>query len=171
MKRRSFGALALLLFGLAGPALGCNREPASDEALHVPDRASFPLVAGALEHRCATLDCHGMEERNLRLYTGSGLRLAPEDVPGSGETTDAENEASYQSVVGLEPEAMSLVVGEQGKGPERLTLIRKARGAEPHKGGAVIRRGEDADRCITSWLSTTVDEEACARAQELIPPW
>lgn len=170
MKRWCW-VLAAGLFGLGGMSLGCARGSPSDEALALPDRAGFPMVAGVLEQRCATLDCHGRQERNLRLYGGTGLRLSPDDVPGSGATTEDEHDASYQSIVGLEPEVLSLVVSEGGKGPERLSLVRKARGDDAHKGGAVLTRGDDADRCVTSWLSPALDEKACARAEELLPPW
>lgn len=117
------------------------------------------------------MDCHGKPARNLRLYTGSGLRLSAMDVPGSGSTTDEEYEASFQSIVGLEPEWMAIVVGESGAFPDRLTLVRKARGDEAHKGGAIFVPGDAADVCMTSWLSSTIDEDACKRAADVIPPW
>jgi hypothetical protein len=169
MKRRYRGAVALLAAALAAP--GCARQADSEGDLHFPDRATFPAVASALDRRCATLDCHGTPERNLRLYGRSGLRLDPADVPGSGDTTEAEHDASYESIVGLEPEIMSLVVSERGRAPERLTLIRKARGIEAHKGGARIALGDDSDVCLTSWLGSAPDEEVCALAADLPPPW
>lgn len=169
VKPRHLGAAALLAMGLA--ALGCARGADSGDELRFPDRATFPAVAGALDRRCATLDCHGAPERNLRLYGRSGLRLDPADVPGSGDTTEAEHDASYESLVGLEPEVMSLVVSERGRAPERLTLIRKARGSEAHKGGARIALGDDSDVCLTSWLGSALNEEACALAADLPPPW
>ncbi|UQA56935.1 hypothetical protein [Polyangium aurulentum] len=158
---------------LALALLGCERgdEIHSDEGWYLPSRVAFPKVLDALEPRCATLDCHGKPARNLRLYTSTGLRLLPSDVPGSGSTTEAEYEASYQSVVGLEPEVTSLVVGENGEAPERLTFVRKGRGAEAHKGGVVLIPGDSADACLTSWLASALDEDACARAAEVIPPW
>jgi hypothetical protein len=169
MKRWCLGAAALLAVSLAAPGCAQRADPEGD--VHFPDRATFPAVAGALDRRCATLDCHGTPERNLRLYGVSGLRLDPADVPGSGETTVAEHDASYESIVGLEPEVMSLVVSERGWAPERLTLVRKARGTEAHKGGARIALGDDSDVCLTSWLGSALDEEACAFAADLPPPW
>ncbi|MDI1428736.1 hypothetical protein [Polyangium sorediatum] len=156
------------LFPLVLPALAvaCAPEAEPTDVLLVPSRVTYPSVGGALEYRCATLDCHGKPERNLRLYGSSGMRLAAEDVPGDGETTDAEHDASYRSVIGLEPEVLSLVCAEGGNEPERLSLIRKARGEEAHKGGARIVRGDDADRCLLSWLAAATDEAACARAAE-----
>lgn len=164
------GVSAPALLAAAALQLGCEAPEVAGSALLVPSRGHFPAVAGALERRCATLDCHGRPERNLRLYSGIGLRLASSDVSGSGSTTEAEHDASYESVVGLEPEALSVVVSEGGEAPDRLTLVRKARGAEAHKGGARITPGDDADRCVTSWLASAVDEAACARAAEVGPP-
>lgn len=171
MKHRRPGALALLAAAaLAGPSLGCAQTEEAREELRLPDRATFPMVADVLDRRCATLDCHGAPARNLRLYGRSGLRLAAGDAPGSSSTTDAEYDASYESVVGLEPEVLSLVITEGGRAPERLTLIRKARGSESHKGNAVTTAGDDGDRCMTSWLSPALDEAACASAGDLEPP-
>jgi hypothetical protein len=164
--RLARAALAVLFAsGCEGAARGDG-----DGSRVLPDQASFPLVADALERRCATLDCHGSPARNLRLYTGSGLRLDPMDVPGSDATTEAEYEASYRSVVGLEPEIMSSVVAAQGDASERLTLLRKARGLEYHKAGAVLRAGDVADRCVTSWLASAIDKEPCELSAEVAPP-
>jgi hypothetical protein len=92
------------------------------------------------------------------------LRLAPTDVPGGRATTTDEIDADYQSVIGLEPEILAAVVQDGGARPERLTLVRKARGTEHHKGGALITPGDAQDRCLTSWLAGAVDESACASA-------
>lgn len=133
----------------------------------VPDRASFPPVADLLVHRCGTLDCHGTRYRNLRLYGYEGLRLAPGDKPSAKpNTTTAEYDEDFTSVIGLEPEVMSEVVASGGANPERLTLVRKARGAEDHKGGAQMKEGDDQDRCLTSWLAGHTDAAACTNAKQ-----
>ena len=161
------GAAALVLAAGVG---ACARLPESDGELLVPDRAVFPVVADALELRCATLDCHGAPGRNLRLHSGTGLRLEATDVPGSGSTTEAEYDASYRAIVALEPAVLDVVLAEGGARPERLTLVRKGRGAEKHAAGAVLAEGDDADRCLVSWLSRSVDEDACGRAADFGPP-
>jgi len=146
-------------------AFGCS-SPESDPRVteSVPDRASFPDVADRLNHSCGTLDCHGTVARNLRLYGHEGLRLAGR--PSSqANTTTAEYDESYLSVIGLEPEVMGAVVRDKGAHPERLTLIRKARGTEHHKGGTIMNEGDSLDLCVTSWLSGAVDTAACADAQ------
>jgi hypothetical protein len=52
--------------------------------------------------------------------------------------TSDEIAQDYLSVVGLEPETMSDVVS--GGDPSMLTMVRKARGTEAHKGGRSGRR-------------------------------
>jgi hypothetical protein len=119
---------------------------------------SWRPVADYLDNRCGTLDCHGQIGRNLRIYGCTGLRLSPTDTPATCAvaTTEAEYEATYRSLVALEPQVMTTVytecataVGSDGLAvyppppqsnchPELLTFIRKARGIETHKGGQLI---------------------------------
>ena len=82
---------------------------------------------------------------------------------GGRTTTPDEHQATYQSLVGLEPTVMSEVVASHGQDPELLTFVRKARGQEAHKGGALIMPGDDQDVCITSWLAGATDTIACAQ--------
>ena len=126
--------------------------------------ANFKPVGQFLDHRCGTLDCHGQIGRNLRIYGKEGLRLNPMDQPYGSLTTSDELDADFRSAVALEPEIMAEVVAEGGVGPERLTLIRKPRATEHHKGGQVIAIGDDQDNCLTSWLAGMVDTMACAKA-------
>jgi hypothetical protein len=132
----------------------------------VPDRASFPVVSDLLDHRCGTLDCHGVTYRNLRIYGREGLRVAPVDRPSSkpNTTTPAEYDATFLSLTGLEPQTMSDVVNEGGAHPERLTFVRKARGTEEHKGLAIWNEGAPEDLCVTSWLAGKVDTATCVAA-------
>lgn len=148
-------------------ACGSASEEGSGE---LPDRATFPLVHDALGRRCGTLDCHGHRERNLRFYGASGRRLDGASVPGVDDTTEAEYEASYHSVVGLEPEVIRAVVGDHGRDPERLTLVRKARGTEYHRPGPILHVGSPADRCLTSWLASSIDEARCSEAADYEAP-
>ena len=95
------------------------------------------------------------------------MRLAVGDVPGGAPTTTAEEDATYESVVQLEPALMRAVVTEHGQSPERLTLIRKPRGLEKHTGGTIVNIGDARDRCLTSWLSGATDDVACRDALAL----
>lgn len=173
-----------LLFVAVGLALGahaCSNGPVADDriVLHAPSSNQF--VNGGpgvlLENKCGTLDCHGSFARNMRLYGKEGLRIddrtdpsQPVPLPGSTETTLNELYADYHSVVGLEPEVMTQVTKDGGAQPERLTMIRKARGTEEHKGLQQWSVGDDSDVCITSWLAGTVNSDACNRAIALIDP-
>jgi hypothetical protein len=131
----------------------------------LPDAATFPPVAALLDLRCGTLDCHGTRARNLRLFGSAGLRWSPADRPLSPTCdTPEEVEQDYESVVGLEPETMGHVVASGGADPDALTMVRKARGLESHKGGAIWATGDASDRCLTSWLSGEATRSTCASA-------
>jgi hypothetical protein len=162
---------AVLLAAPLGLAFACSTPPADGRFVEtVPDRPSFDPVADMLVHTCGTLDCHGTPSRNLRLYGREGLRLDQDASPNlldGSHTTTAEYDEDYQSVVGLEPEQMSQVVSQAGAAPERLTLVRKGRGQEAHKGGSPYAVGDDRDRCLLSWLAKNVDTQACARAVDV----
>ena len=163
--RSALCALVSVAF-VAGIAAACA-SPAPDGRFveTLPDRATFNAVAQLLDHRCGTLDCHGTRARNLRIFGSEGLRLAAEDRPLLPVcSTAAEVDEDYASVVGLEPEIMSAVVADHGADPARLTIVRKARGAESHKGNTIWAAGGDEDTCLTSWLTGTLEVDACARA-------
>jgi hypothetical protein len=148
-------------------ALNACTLPAADGRVvpDLPDRAAFPELAQVLVRHCGTLDCHGMVGRNLRLYGSEGLRWAASDKPLSPAcTTVDEVDQDYETVVGLEPEVLSAVVADGGAHPERLSLVRKARGAEAHKGGAPLSEGDDGDTCLTSWLAGQIQTDACLRS-------
>jgi hypothetical protein len=131
-------------------------------------------VSRVLEIRCGSLDCHGQVGRALRIYGEFGLRFVEGDAdnqPGSGGTTDTEYEANYQSVIGLQPEYMTLVY-EGYYPPEALLLIRKPLQLERHKGGAVFVSGDATYQCITSWLESggdaggSTDYDQCGAAAQ-----
>lgn len=168
----ALGGLALIVEATAVTACSSPETNARVDPVG-PDRTTFEPVARVLARRCGTLDCHGSLYRNLRLYGYGGLRLDPSLLPestpdagGSGGITPAEVDANYQAVIGLEPEVMRLVVVDKGFAPERLTLIRKARGTEEHKGAGPIKLGDDADRCLVTWLASSTDTAACDRAAD-----
>lgn len=167
MNRMLLHMLCYLVLTLA---LAACAVPASDERTMalLPERDSFAPVAQVLVRHCGTLDCHGNSARNLRLYGNEGLRWAATDRPLRPACTTADEvDQDYVSVVGLEPEAMSALIADGGDKPQRLTLLRKARGLEHHKGGTLIHAGDDADTCITTWLASATDTAACLRA---LPP-
>jgi hypothetical protein len=155
----------LLGFVLACVVQGCApsvEEQTNEERtlLSAPSRNDFPDVGNALQMRCGTLDCHGQVGRNMRLYGFGGLRLSAPETPNVDPTTDQELNASFDSVVGLEPEALSQVVTHQAD-PDQLSLVRKMRGIERHKGGQQSRVGDVLDRCVVLWLIGNFDGAPC----------
>ena len=130
-----------------------------------PSRDDFTRVAPMLVRRCGSIDCHGSSFRNFRLYGYGGQRLAPADRPDFPASIQPEEvRFDYDAVVGLEPEIMRDVVQANGADYDRLTLVRKGRGDEGHKGGRRITPGDEADTCFLTWLSHTTDAAACAQA-------
>jgi hypothetical protein len=151
-------------------ALAACSAPPGDErvTLITPDPALFEQVSPVLGSYCGSLDCHGTRLRNLTIYSINGLRL--DAVSGSGSETTEETAANFGAVVMLEPEQLALVMRDGGGNPERLTIVRKARGTEHHKGGGQLPLGSDGDRCLTSWLTNALDATACEQAKERIGP-
>jgi hypothetical protein len=186
MKPRHFSALVALASLALALYAGCSFAP-SDARIgidapsfeqFIADDGTMPLTSAAdfFDHRCGSLDCHGNPQRNLQFWGCFGQRLpvdggpAEQTVPGcrsSGgvDTTPAEYEASYRSLVGLEPATMSAVVSAGSNGnPDLLTYVRKARGEESHKGGQLVEAGDDQDICFTAWLTGPSNTAACATA-------
>lgn len=155
----------LLLFSMT--AIAACVAPSDRAQLAKPDRATFSPVAQFMAHRCGSLDCHGSIYRNLRVFGSEGLRLNSGDRHVVVPTTSAEVDESFLSLVSLEPEALAAVTSDRGANPERLSLIRKARGFDDHKGWIVMSEGDDQDRCLKSWLANDTDAAACARAVAL----
>lgn len=163
MTRLSF----LVLLTLAG----CSTPPADSRYVQqsLPEAGTFPPVAELLVIRCGSLDCHGTVARNMRLYGAAGLRLSPADRPLAPPCDTPEEVAQdYGSVVGLEPETTSEVAAGADAGA--LTLVRKARGTEAHKGGQVWTQGDDSDTCLVSWLAGRASTASCAAGLAAVLP-
>jgi hypothetical protein len=146
--------------------LGCQNDVYTiagnrgSATLAVPARNVFPQVADAMQLHCGTLDCHGQVGRNMRLYGQFGLRLDPKGDPLGQVTSNAEYDACYASIAALEPEAISDVV-QRIAPPDTLTMVRKPRGIEEHKGGQVVVEGDALDRCMVGWLVGAFDANPC----------
>jgi hypothetical protein len=151
---------------------GCS-VPQSRIGIDAPPEDQFAAMGSVgdyLDHRCGTIDCHGQQGRNLRMWGCWGLRLDVDAVascipPIGVPTTLDEYNATYRSLVGLEPAVMSTVVQTHATNPELLTFIRKARGLESHKGGHLVTPGDPQDTCMVSWLAGNTDMMACQMAQ------
>jgi hypothetical protein len=139
----------------------CTQYDGGTTALTVPPRGGFEPVSAVLEAHCGTLDCHGGPARNLRVYGVNGLRASGDAVTGNPDTTEQDIDATYEALIGVEPEALSAVAADHGKAPARWLVVRKARGSEEHTGGEPLPEGSAGDRCLVSWVSGTVDDAAC----------
>ena len=122
--------------------------------------AKISLASGQLEPRTRTM----LTEIWLDNHTAGIL-------PGTAATTPDEVSANYRSIIAVEPEQMNIVVKENGD-PYSLLITKKplnnpAVGGEVHKGGTVMIKGDDTDKCITGWLKGTVDKNACTSAAQL----
>jgi hypothetical protein len=170
MRRTSgYRLLVVALFGCA--AVACNDDVGGrTNADILPKGAAFRPVALVVGDRCGSLDCHGSRYRNMRIVGFGGSRLDPADRPDAPDTTDDEVAQDYDAIVSLEPDVLRAVVADHGQSPERLTFVRKGRGAEAHKGGQRIFPGDDADRCILSWLTGAVDATTCKKAVPRLGP-
>ncbi|HVY31937.1 MAG TPA: hypothetical protein VHB79_35625 [Polyangiaceae bacterium] len=153
------GRVALAALALLSNA--CSKSEAAVE-LRAPSRVEFSAVSSVLELRCGGLDCHGGPARSLRVFGVYGLRWDGRDVPGGRDTTPEEVEASYQSLISIDPERLSRVSADAGRGAETWLPLSKGRGREAHEGGTRLVPGSAADQCVLSWLSGKVDFDACA---------
>jgi hypothetical protein len=178
MRIRRGSAAASLALMVAAWAAACASVP-SDARIGIDapsgSEEEFGPVGDFLDHRCGSLDCHGQVGRNFRVWGCEGMRLDPGDVPqcsralGGLPTSPDEHQATYRSLVGLEPAVMSAVVDNHAQDPELLTFIRKARGEESHKGGTLITPGDPQDICITSWLQGNTDSTTCTTQADNFP--
>jgi hypothetical protein len=161
------------IFAVVVPVLAvaaCSGPPSDGKVtLIAPPRDTFPPVSDALSAHCGTLDCHGSFARNFRIYGAYGLRIG-ENSNSPEPTTPDEYEATYQSLVMLEPELISRVVRQGGAHPERLTVVRKARGAEHHEGGTQMPPGSPGDACLSTWFGPNLDTNACDIAKTITLP-
>jgi hypothetical protein len=167
MKDRARGVVASLItvIPLAVGACITDADLAPTRSA-CPSPTDFRVVSQVYERRCGTLDCHGQPGRPFRVYGRDGLRK-PAKGEGGGyvsggmvATTDAEVDANYHSACGLEAERMANVVAR--KEPiDSLTLVRKPRLTEAHKGGMVLPVGSAGDKCVASWIKGKVDTPSC----------
>jgi len=130
----------------------------------------YGLNGARLSTRCDTtysqarVDGGGVEleaDGGPRLVEGPALEITTPDQ--CGRSTAAELEADYEAVIALEPTIMSDVVAKRAD-PGMLTVVRKGRGDEQHKGGTRITPGDPADRCLLGWLRGAPDSASCKAA-------
>jgi hypothetical protein len=140
-------------------------DPNATTELYQPDYDIYVnQIHPWMNRQCGTLDCHGQVGRPFRVYGARGLRLYDRQArlaPGGADTVPEEFRASYESLIGLEPEATRRVVaGDQEA--QTLLIIRKPAGSAPgqtdskagerHKGGTVGTTEGGPLACLIAWL-------------------
>lgn len=139
-------------------ASGCALDT-TPVALPDLDAARYGLdVQPVVRASCASLDCHGIDGRPLRLYAQDGLRL---EASFRGQPLSA---AEQQRNV----DAFRAVDPTTDRADMHLALLEPLAldaGGVHHEGGDVwASRDDDGYRCVRAWLSGESDEGACARA-------
>jgi hypothetical protein len=175
MRRFVFFVALVAPLGSIPWSPACSPPDNGRIGVDAPDETLFPPVADLLAYRCGSLDCHGSPQRNFVIWSCYGLRLDQDAEPGcrntgGTNTTAAEYDATFRSLVGLEPTVMTQVVDSHGANPDLLTFVRKARGEETHKGGKLWDAGAPEDQCVAQWLaddSTTPATCAAALGKDL----
>ncbi len=165
----AFGA-----FGAVCLVMACSSSPSTSDKFTVsgPNPGDFSTTVGGVdpvfERHCGSFDCHGNTARALRIYSQNGLRLPNEGgvLPGGAATTPDEVSANYRSIIAVEPEQMNSVVKSSGD-PYSLLILKKPLLIETHKGGTVMIKGDDTEKCITGWVKGTVDKNVCTAAAQL----
>lgn len=165
MRALLWTALVLGLLAVAVALTGCQSAEPTDTLAELDVATYQSQVDPYLGARCATLDCHGMAGRPLRIYSELGLRLRAElrEQPITAE----EQRLNVEAVAGLDPGVAAL---------DHL-LLRKplalAAGGIAHKGTQIwATRDDPGYRCLYGWMAATPDAAACSAAYELvkIPP-
>lgn len=159
--------LAAALVGFVIAASACHYDPNETTTLYLPDYEIYKTqVHQFMNQQCGTLDCHGQVGRPLRIYGARGLRLFSDEAkltPGGKPTEEAEYRDTYESIIGLEPEATRRVIACE-QDPGTLLLLRKPSGygpreqrdngeGESHKGGRVTAAGAAGYACLYGWLT------------------
>jgi len=169
---KSFLGFVLACASLSFVGCGDFEAGVSDVVMPPFDPLTFRSFSAVMERRCGTLDCHGHTSRPLRIYGQYGLRrpeaqgspnvenYAEYYSGGKEPTTLAELEDNYRSICALEPELTGEVFAKKSQ-PDVLTIVRKARLREKHKGGLLWNKGEPGDVCMTNWLTGNNDLSQC----------
>lgn len=149
---------------LVGAAAGCAFE--DQKQLQVAARGEqsnfATYVQPVLAASCASLDCHGMAGRPLRLYAKHGLRM---DAALRGQEASADElAANMAAIAALDPDATSL--------EDNLLLLKplavKAGGMHHVGGGLWVNQADPAYRCLHAWLragaSDAIGQAVCKEA-------
>ncbi|MDB4939521.1 MAG: hypothetical protein JWP87_6493 [Labilithrix sp.] len=163
-----FAAAGIVATGSALCSACSSPDSTQLSPLDLPDKTQFMTqgVGLFMEKRCGALDCHGQIGRPLRIYSANGLRKndGPNGTRDTRPTTADESLANYYSVVGLEPEEISIAHATKGEFIDFL-LLKKPLGIDQggvrHKGGSVLRSTDPGFDCLITWVSGNADKAKC----------
>ena len=185
--RATLAAFVGVALGAVGSGCANSYDPDATTQLYLLDYDLYKAqVHPFVNRQCGTLDCHGQVGRPFRNYGARGLRLYDKEArltPGGTDTVEEEYRASYESLLGLEPEATRRVVACD-QDARTLLMLRKPAGLGPqddgdqgegerHKGGRVAASGSPGYACLYAWLRSNCEPFAqqafadCALAADL----
>lgn len=154
---RGIAALSLALAGCVAPA-----DPATLPRYDVDFYMAH--VDPIARWSCASLECHGVDGRPLRLYAEDGLRAGDELVGRPLTRAEAEENALAFAAVDPEPRTVD----------EHIALTKplavEAGGME-HEGDPLWpSRTDPSYRCLREWLAGAPSAAACDEAARLVVP-
>lgn len=159
---RPSSALVVVLLGV-----GCTPAPIPEERVAGLDVVAYlEEVHPVVRFSCASLDCHGVPGRPLRLYAEEGLRMRS-DLRGAPLSME-EARWNVGAFAGVDPAAAS---------PEAsLSLAKPVAGEITHVGGDVWPSRDDPGyRCLRAWLAgesaRAESIAACAQARIAVDPY
>ena len=183
MKNARIAFGVALLGAMLAVTTSCASDPDDGSAPRLPvadldPNAYAAFVQPVMERHCGSLDCHGKLPRGLRVYGQNSLRLSNDGglSVGIGKTTPDEARATYVSIIGLQPELTNDFASKSPRTTQDaygLLLLAKPLAIERHRPGPSLRKGEPAERCITSWLiggAAGIDKGACAAGAPPLAP-
>lgn len=146
-------------------ALACAFEPQGTTPVAELDAPFFEAsVQPVLAASCASLDCHGVDGRPLRLYSEDGLRR--EDALRGAPLSVEELAWNVDVFEALDPAATDVDANVALTKP-----LAVAAGGLEHVGGDVWASREDPGyRCLRTWLAGDLDAGECADAAPATTP-
>lgn len=142
--------------------IGCQSNPIV--AVDLDEHFFRCRVQPVLERSCATLECHGSEQRPLRVFARNRLRLDADPVQLNLPMRDDELQANFDSAASFAgtPASDSFLV--------RKPLDEDAggylhRGRELHRSGDVFGETDNDDyQTLLAWVVGDTENPTCAYA-------
>ena len=166
----------LQAIALACALAACDVEAGDPERVSLGDVELFAdFVQPYVQVECASLDCHGVAGRPLRLYSELGLRRAPELRPTP--VTEAHEPVALTPEELADNQLAFAGLSADAYPPSAQLALRKplaiAAGGFEHEGGVHWPTTEDPGYlCLRGYLLADVEDPAadCARALAATAP-